>query len=122
MGMYKHSTAYSPNGFKKTRIAVQLLKPTAGSYHGVSSPAYPENGDVIFVNWKSFGGTETTVDGVYSIIDTAYVTCRYRPDIKSDCRLKRADGAVYQIKGEPENIDMENRVLAFHVERVKGGA
>ena len=122
MGMQRHTSAYSPKGFRETRTAVQLLIPTAGTYHGVSNPTYPATGDVIFVNWKSFGGTETTVDGVYSIIDTAYVTCRYRPDIRCDCRLKRSDGAVYQIKGEPENIDMENRILAFRVERVKGGA
>lgn len=122
MGMQRNTSAYSPKGFRKTRTAVQLLIPTAGTYHGVSNPTYPETGDVIFVNWKSFGGTEMTVDGVYSIIDTAYVTCRYRPDIRSNCRLKRQDGSVYEIKGEPENIEMNDRIIAFHVERVKGGA
>lgn len=120
--MGKNSSSYQPSGFRATRFAVELLKPTAASYHGVSSPTYPKTGDVIFVNWKSFGGTESVVDGVYSVIDTAYVTCRYRPDIKSDCRLKRPDGAVYQISGEPENIDMTKRIIAFRVERVKGGA
>lgn len=122
MGMHRHTSAYSPKGFRETRTAVQLLIPTAGTYHGVSNPTYPATGDVIFVNWKSFGGTEATVDGVYSVIDTAYVTCRYRPDIRSNCRLKRQDGAVYEIKGEPENIEMNDRIIAFHVERVKGGA
>lgn len=120
--MGKSSSSFRPDGFRVTRFAVELLKPTAASYHGVSAPTYPAKGDVIFVRWKSFGGTESVVDGVYSVIDTAYVTCRYRPDIKSDCRLKRPDGAVYQIKGEPENIDLDNRIIAFHVERVKGGA
>ena len=115
-------SSYTPKSFQVTRTAVQLLKPVAGSYHGVSCPTYPETGDVIFVSWKSFGGTESVVDGVYSIIDTAYVTCRYRPDIRADCRLKRPDGAVYEIKNEPENIDMANRIIAFHVQRVKGGA
>lgn len=122
MGMYKHTSAYRPEGFRNTRTAVQLLIPTTGTYHGVSKPEYPASGDVIFVNWKSFGGTETVVDGVYCVIDTAYVTTRYRPDLRSNCRLKRRDGAVYEIKGEPENIDLANQIVAFRVERVKGGA
>lgn len=120
--MSKSSSSYTPKGFRSTRFAVELLKPVAGTYHGATKPTYPAKGDVIFVSWKSFGGTEETVDGVYTIIDTAYVTCRYRPDIKSDCRLKRPDGAVYEIMNEPENIDMDSRVIAFHVKRVKGGA
>ena len=122
MGMYRHTSAYKPEAFTGTRMRVELLKPAAGSYHGVSNPTYPATGEALFVSWKSFGGTETVADGVYSVIDTAYVTCRWRPDIKSDCRLKRSDGAVYEIKGEPENINMENRILAFHVERIKGKA
>lgn len=114
--------SFRPKGFKNTRVPVELLVPTGGSYHGVSHPSYPQTGHLIYVSWQSFGGTEATVDGVYSIMDTAYLTTRWRPDIKANCRIKRADGALYEIKGEPENINMENRVLGFHVERVKGGA
>lgn len=113
---------YKPKGYENTRFYVQLLKPTYKSYHGVNKPVYPTTGDVISVNWKSYGGTDSVVDGVYSVIDTAQASCRYRPDITSGCRIKRFDGTVYEIKGEPENIDMMNRVLQFKLERVKGGA
>ena len=113
---------YKPKGYENTRFAVQLLKPTKSSYHGVSKPTYPSTGDVIFINWKSYGGTETVVDGVLSVLDTAQVTCRYRPDITADCALKRFDGTVFRIIGTPENVDMSNRVLSFKVQAVKGGA
>lgn len=113
---------YSPKAARLTRTALMLLTPTVTMYHGTPKFSYPQAGDVIFVNWKSYGGTEREVDGVYSVIDTAQVTTRYRPDIVPNCRLLRQDGAVYEIKGEPENIDLANRIISFKVERVKGGA
>jgi len=114
---------YSAKAINELRTAVQLLVPgTAEKYNGVRRSAYPQSGDVIFVNWKSRGGTEGTVNGVYSILDTAEVVTWYRPDIRSDCRLKLEDGRIYEIISEPENIEMQNRILFFKVQRVKGGA
>lgn len=108
---------------QEMRTPVKLLIPTGTEkYNGVSRMTYPTDGDVIFVNWKAYGGTEQTVNGVYSIIDTAVITTWYRPDITSSCRLLREDGAVYEIIGEPENIEMQNQIITFKVERVKGGA
>ena len=63
-----------------------------------------------------------TVNGVYSVIDTASVTTWYRPDITANCRILREDGAIYEIINEPENIEMQNTFLQFKVRRVKGGA
>lgn len=75
------------------------------------------------VNMKTFGGTETTSNGVLSIEDTAQIVCWYRPDIRSDCRLIRlADNSAWEIIGEPENIEVRNQFLKFKVRRVKGGA
>lgn len=102
---------------------MKLLIPSGyTAKNGVRVPAYPDTGDTIFVSWKSYGGTEQTVNGVYSILDTAEITTRYRPDIKAKCRLLRADGAVYEIKSDPEDADLGKRFLIFKVERVKGGA
>lgn len=114
---------YNTKNMQEMRTPVKLLIPTGTEkYNGVTRPTYPTDGDVIFVNWKSYGGTETTVNGIYSIIDTAVITTWYRPDIKSNCRLLREDGAIYEIIGEPENIEMQNQICTFKVERVKGGA
>lgn len=114
---------YHPKDAKEMRTPVKLLIPTGTQrYNGVSRPAYPTDGDIIFVSWKSYGGTETTVNGVYSVLDTAVITTWYRPDIAANCRLLREDGAVYEIKNEPENVEQQNMFLTFKVERVKGGA
>lgn len=117
--------SYKPKGINELRTAVKLIKvEETKKSGGVTRYVYtdPENAEVIFVNWKTYGGTEQTVNGVYSILDTADITCRYRTDITASCRLLREDGTLYQIKSEPENTDMNNRYLEFKVERVKGGA
>lgn len=113
---------YRPKAINELRTAVKLLKPTYTKYNGVATPSYPATGDIIFVNWKTYGGTEQTVNGVLSIIDTADITTWYRPDIKADCRLLREDGKIYRIISEPENTDGNNIFCEFKVERVKGGA
>lgn len=113
---------FRPSAINELRTPVKLLTPTYTAYNGVETKAYPIDGDLIFVNWKTYGGTETTVNGVYSILDTAEITTWYRPDIKANCRLLREDGTVYEIISEPENIDLNNRFCVFKVQRVKGGA
>ena len=113
---------YKPKAINELRTAVKLLKPSGTSkINGVTRHTYPTDGDVIYVNWKTYGGTETTVNGVYSILDTATITTRYRSDITINCRLLREDGKVYEIKSEPENMDLENKYMEFRAERVKGG-
>ena len=106
---------------QQLRTAAKLLTPKAETQTlGVYRATYEDKG-TIFCNWKTYGGTEQTVDGVYSVMDTAIVTTWYRPDITSKCRVKLGE-AVYEIINEPENIEQQNRVLQFKVRRVKGGA
>lgn len=114
---------YRPKDKNKMRTPVKLLIPTGTEkYNGVNRCIYPADGDVIFVSWKSYGGTETTVNGVYSVLDTAIITTWYRPDIAANCRILREDGAIYEIVNEPENIELQSTFLQFKVRRVKGGA
>lgn len=80
--------------------------------------AYPIN-----VNFKTYGGTESVNDGVMTVLDTAQITCWYDPNIKSSSQLKRlTDGAIYEVIGEPENLEQRNMILTFKVKRIKGGA
>lgn len=114
---------YHPKDAREFRTPVKLLIPTgSGRYNGVTRMTYPEDGDVVFVNWKSYGGTETNVNGVYSILDTAQVTTWYRPDITSGCRILTESNKIYEIIGEPEDIENAHIILRFKVQRVKGGA
>lgn len=79
--------------------------------------------NLFFGSFKSYGGTERIVNGIYSIEDTANIETWYRPDISSNCRIARAnDGAIFDVINEPENINMRNQFLKFKVKRVKGGA
>lgn len=103
-------------------VPIFLLVPTYENVSGVTTKIYPDDGALFFGNFKTYGGSEQTVNGVYSIIDTAIVETWYRPDIKSDCRIKLENGAVYEIINDPENVNMRNQFLKFTVRRVKGGA
>ena len=113
---------YRPTSEMTTALILQ--KPSGiSSYNGVrTNTGYTDDSHVIYANFKTYGGTETQVNGVLEIIETAEVVCWYRPDIASNCRIKRADnGAVYEILNEPENIELRNQFLKFKVRRVKGG-
>lgn len=107
-------------------VAMKLMVPEWYTANGVRKPRYqtPENiaSDMIFnASVRTFGGTETEHNGVYGIENTAVVETWYRPDIRSDCRVALADtGEVYEILGDPENINMRNQYLKMKIRRVGG--
>lgn len=105
-------------------IPLMLLIPTSTVISGVTKKSFPAlaDGILFYGNFKTYGGTERDVNGIYSIIDTATIECWFRPDIKSDCRIGiPATGAIYEVLNEPENVNMRNQFLRFKVRRVKGG-
>lgn len=105
--------------------AMKLLIPTYSTKQGVKVKTLPgvEDGILFFGTFKTYGGTETTSNGVLSVEDTANIETWYTPEIKSDCVIVLADsGAKYEIVGEPENINLRNQFLKFKVRRIKGGA
>lgn len=121
----------------KNPIPLVLLIPKSiTQVKGVNKKEYPtieealaikdknDNSINLFLgSFKSYGGTERIVNGIYSIEDTANIETWYRPDISSNCRIARAnDGAIFDVINEPENINMRNQFLKFKVKRVKGGA
>lgn len=97
-----------------------LLIPEFVTEKGSTKKVYPNNGELIYCNFKTFGGTETTSNGVLVVEDTAVIETWYRPDIKSDCRLQSIDGTKYEILGTPENICQQNQYLKFKIRGVKG--
>lgn len=104
-------------------VPVELFIPTYSSAKGVQKKTFPAKGERLNCSLKTYGGTETTENGVYTVLDTAQVETWYRPDIKADCRIKvLSTGAVYEVIGKPENIDMRNQFVRFKVRAVEGGA
>ena len=113
--------AFTPNYPYSTPI--ELLTPTYGYVKGVKTKTWPVNGTRLNCSFKTYGGTESNVNDLYSVIDTANIETWYNPAIKSECRIKNLlTGNVYEIIGAPENIDMRNQFIKFKVRAVQGGA
>lgn len=114
---------FKPAKARNMTTPVILQTATYKNVQGVNKKTYTDAKEPLFVNWSSYGGTETNRDGVIVIEDTAEITTWYNPNITSGSRLKRtADGAIYEIIGEPENVEMRNQIMSFKVRRIKGGA
>lgn len=111
-----------------------LLVPIISNKQGVVQKVFPtidealslkdENKrsiNLFYGSFKTYGGTETDVNGIRLIMDTANIETWYRPDIKSDCRIVRVnDNATFDIINEPEDINQRHQFLKFKVKRIKG--
>ena len=106
---------YRPSEAAQMTTAIKLQQPIKAKSYGVSQKSYKDVDGVVMANFKTYGGTEKTDNGILSIEETAQIVCRYRPDIKSDTRIVLLQtGAIYKILGEPENIEMRNMFLKFN--------
>lgn len=110
---------YRPN--EPFAVPMFLFIPTVTTVKGSAKKTYPAQGEQIFCRFRTFGGTETTVNGVLVVENTATVETWYRPDIKSDCVLKDVSGLSYEILGTPEDIEQRHQFLRFKVRAIKGG-
>lgn len=111
---------YRPSG--PFNVLLYVLIPTIVTIKGSSKKVYPETGEPINCTFKTFGGTETTKNGVLVVEDTAVIETWYRPDIKADCMIVDTDGIKYEILGTPENINKRNQFLRFKIRAIRGGA
>lgn len=115
--------AYKP--YTPFNVPMKLLIPTETKVKGTIKKSFPdtETAPLFFGSFRSFGGTETEVNGVYTVIDTATIETWFRSDIKADCRVYMCDtGEIYEVYATPENIDRRNQYLQFRVRKVGGGA
>lgn len=106
-------------------VSMHFLMPTTTVVKGVNVKKYnkPSDENAFFGSFKTFGGTETQSNGIYSVIDTANIETWYRPDITADCRICLAENhdKLYEIIGTPENINMRNIYMKFKVQAINGG-
>lgn len=118
--MFRNTSGYTKTTPMRLQTAVEeyvngVLVKTFKDVEGVNG--------LVMCNFKSYGGTEKVSNDMLVVEDTAQIVCWYRPEITSGCRLKRTfDNAIYEVIGEPENLEMRNFELQFKVRRVKGGA
>lgn len=102
--------------------SAMLLIPYSKTYNGVTSKVWPKQGPRFFCEFKTYGGTESVVDGVYSIIDTATIKCWYNPRVTAGCRIVLDTGEGYEVVGVPEDVGHRHQHMQIYVERVCGGA
>jgi len=100
----------------------RLLIPTSTKVKGAPEKSYPPyaNGIKINCEFKSYGGSELESNGTLAVIDTAKVTTWYDPRITSECQLALSETRIYDILGEPEDINERHQFMTFKVKRVKG--
>lgn len=100
---------------------LELYNPTYAMVKGVTTKVYSQSPtDIINCSFKTYGGTESTVNDVYSLIDTANIETWYRPDITAASRFKLGN-KVYEVIGEPEDISQRHQYLRFKIRGVRGG-
>lgn len=112
--MYKASGPFN--------VSLYLFVPKTVTIKGSTKKVYPDEGELFYCTFRTFGGTETTKNDVLVIENTAVVETWFRPDINADCRIKDANGIEYEILGTPENINLRNQYLVFKIRAIRGGA
>lgn len=104
-------------------VAMRLLIPTTTKVKGVVKLTYPapEDGVKFFGSFRTFGGTESNENDVYTVVDTATIDTWYDPKFKANCRIYLEEAqTTYEIIGAPENINMRNQYLQIRVRRLGG--
>lgn len=91
---------------------------------GVRVNTYATDGILFFGSFATYGGTERQINGVYSVEDTATIETWYMPEFAASGRVALADNPakVYEIVGEPEDIEQRHQFCKMRLTRVKGGA
>lgn len=106
-------------------VPMRLLIPAYTYVKGVEKKTFPapEDSPLFFGSFRTFGGSESLSNDVYTVIATAVIDTWYRPDIKADCRIYLLEGdETFEIVNEPENIDRRNQYLQFKVRKIGANA
>lgn len=104
-------------------VAMKILVPTQQIIQGVTKKVFsdPETSELFYGSFRTFGGVENIQDNVYTLINTATIDTWYRPDIKADCRIYICEtGQIYEVNGDPEDIEMRHQYLQIKVRKVGG--
>lgn len=113
MADFKPNTPYNVPFF--------LMVPEEKKVKGVITKTFTKIEEPFYCSFRTFGGTERTVNDAIVVENTAVIETWYDPRIKADCVIE-VDGLRYEILGAPENISMRNQFLLFKVKAIKGGA
>lgn len=114
---------YRPTAIFNTPLV--LLKPIYEDVKGVTQKKYQtiEEGFKFNASFKTYGGTERTVNDIYVIEDTANIETYYDPIFSGDCVIVNLNTMKqYEIIGDPEDIEQRHIFTKFKVRRIGGVA
>lgn len=114
---YKPSTPFT--------VPMKLLVPVTQYIQGVNKKTFsdPEDSELFFGSFRTFGGNERMEDDVVTIVNTAVVDTWFNPNIKADCQIYLCDnGQIYDIISDPEDIDFRHQYMQFKVLKIGGKA
>lgn len=117
MAKYKPSAPFN--------VAMKLLVPVTVQSYGAVKKTFtaPEDSELFYGSFRTFGGTESIRDDVYTVVNTGVIDTWYRPDITADCQIYLCDnGQIYDIISDPEDIDFRHQYLQFKVQKIGGKA
>ncbi len=106
-------------------VAMRVLVPTTVKIKGVPTKTFsaPEESEQIFGSFRTFGGTETTVNDLYTVEDTVTIDTWFRPDITADCEIYIEENKqYYEILASPEDIEMRHQFLQIRARKIGGKA
>lgn len=106
-------------------VAMKILIPVEKKVKGTVVKEFPDEKDapIFYGSVKTFGGTESFENNIYTVYDTATVNTWYRPDITPDCMILMCDtNEKYEIITRPEDIERRHQFLQFRVRRIGGKA
>lgn len=104
-------------------VPMRLLVPTVATVKGVPKKTWPdpEESFLFYGSFRTFGGTESTVNDLYTVVDTATIDTWYDPQFTADCRIYLCDtGETYELMATPENINRRNQYMQLRVRKIGG--
>lgn len=117
---------YKPRQYKPQSpftVPFKIGTPTETVIKGITKKSYTESKTIYFGTFKTFGGTESVKDGIYSVIDTATLETWYTPELKAECSVHLLEsGEVYEVIGTPEDIEKRHQYMKARLQVIKGGA
>lgn len=75
--------------------------------------------DYILASFKTYGGTDLTVNGRLVVEDTGTLYTYYNPKIGTRTKLLDiTEGVKYEVLGRPENIERRNQYMMIRVRSI----
>lgn len=103
---------------------MKLLIPTEQIVKGTTQKIFPDPKDVteiFYAGFRTFGGTETSVNNIYTVYDTAVIDTWYSPNFKANCRVYDIETeSQWDIISDPEDIGRRHQFCQFKIRKVGG--